>query len=282
MKKIFLTGSTSFLGSKFIELYKDQYNIFGVAKSDPVHPVDVLDLDAVKKAYLEFLPDVIIHTAALVDHNNPDLVGPNVLVTKNVVEVAKMHNIPIIFASSESVYGGKENTGEYVETDPYKPRNAYGESKVESEKVVIASGLPYLITRCHRYVGINKNYTKPKQFLDSIRPLIKGEEVHVDSHKLFRPCLINNIADVYVHYIEHDADKKIIINLGVDRATTYYNFIVDVAKELGLDTHLVKPDGEEKNWPENSTLSVEIMKSLGYPFLTYQNLLVTLKKDWGK
>lgn len=282
MNKIFLTGSTSFLGSKFIELYKDTYEILGVSAHDPLHPVDVLDLEAVKKTYLEFQPDFIIHAAALVDHNNPDLVAPNVLGTKNIVEVAQVHKTPIIFASSEAVYGGKEQTGEYKETDEYRPRNAYGISKVESEKVVIASGLPYLITRCHRYVGINKNHTKPKQFPDTLRALGSNWEVHLDNHRLFKPCLINNIAEVYVYYIEKDADKSIIVNLGVEKATTYHDFIMDVAKELGLDTNLIKPDGVEKNWPENSTLSVEKLKELGYPVLTYENLLATLKKDWTK
>jgi dTDP-4-dehydrorhamnose reductase len=104
--------------------------------------------------------------------------------------------------------------------------------------------------------------------------------VHLDSYKLFKPCLINNICDVFVHYIEHDLGKQIIINLGVDKATTYYDFLIDVAKTLELKTELIKPDGEEITWSENSTLSIEKMKELHYPVLTYNHLLQTLKKDW--
>lgn len=285
MKKIFLTGSTSFFGSKFVEIYGHMYEILEIARSDPDNPLDLLDFAAVKKAYEDFKPDVIIHTAADLgrDHTTSrNIVETNPAITKNLVDLATTRNTPFIFTSTEAVYGGKEQTGEYVETDPYKPRSPYGESKVTSEKILIASGLPYLITRAHRYVGINKRFDKPKQFPDTIKALSQNQKVHLDSHRLFKPCLINNIADVIVHYIEHDMNKKVLINLGVDKATTYYDFLMDVAKTLGFNQGLIKPDGEEATWPENSTLSIEKMKALGYPILSYQNLLEILKNDWQK
>jgi len=280
MKKIFLTGSTSFLGSKFIELYKNRYTILGIAKGDANYPVNILDIEALKKLYIEFQPDVIIHTAAVVDKDANKVRIPNIKGTENIVAIAQINTTPIIFSSSESVYGGKEQTGEYIETDPYKPRSAYGETKVESEKIIMASGLPYLFTRCHRYVGINNNYHKPKQFSDTIKALVNKQEVHLDSHRLFRPCLINHIAEIYVYYLKHDLGKNIIMNLGVDKAITYYDFMKDVVKELGLNQDLIKPDGEETGWPENSTLSIEKMRELGYPILTYTYLLEVLKRDW--
>ena len=279
MKKILLTGSTSFLGSKFVEIYKDRYDILGISKSDPLHSIDLLDLETLKSVVVEFAPDVIIHTAAIVDQDAEKVRVPNIQCTKNIVEVAKIKNIPVIFSSSESVYGGKEE-GNYVETDPYKPRSVYGETKVESEKIIISSGLNYLITRAHRYVGINNNYHKPKQFPDTLKKLIADESIILDDHKLFRPCLINNIAEVYAHYIENDLNKKLIFNLGVDKSTTYFDFIVDVAKSLGLDLKLVEPGGNELTWPENSTLSVDRLKNSTYPFVSYNEVTDVIRRDY--
>ncbi len=91
MKKIFLTGSTSFLGSKFIELYKDTYDIFGVSAHDLLHPVDLLDFEAVKKAYTAFQPDIIIHTAADLGRDQTTsntIVHTNPAITKNLIDVA--------------------------------------------------------------------------------------------------------------------------------------------------------------------------------------------------
>ena len=64
MKKILLTGSTSFLGSKFIELYNGRFDILGIARSDYLYPIDLLDFNAVKKVYEDFQPDIVIHCAA--------------------------------------------------------------------------------------------------------------------------------------------------------------------------------------------------------------------------
>lgn len=280
VKKILLTGSTSFLGSKFIELYKDTYNILGISKSDPTNPIDLLDLKSLKSTLESFVPDVIIHTAAIVDQDAEKVRMPNIQSTKNIVEVAKINNTPIIFSSSESVYGGKEKEGNYLETDPYKPRSVYGETKVESEKIIIESGLNYLLTRAHRYVGINNIYHKPKQFPDTLNKLIAGEHVILDDHKLFRPCLINNIADAYVHYIENDLDKKLIFNLGVDKSTSYFDFMVDVARSLNLDSKLIKSGGNELTWPENSTLSIDKLKYSKYPSFSYAELLDVIRQDY--
>ncbi len=49
--KIFLTGSTSYLGSKFIELYSLQFNILGVARTDTNNPVNLLDFQALKPLF---------------------------------------------------------------------------------------------------------------------------------------------------------------------------------------------------------------------------------------
>ena len=280
VKKILLTGSTSFLGSKFFELYKDVYDILGISKSDLKTPIDLLDLNSLKSTVESFVPDVIIHAAAIVDQDAEKVRIPNIQSTKNIVEVAKINNTPIIFSSSESVYGGKEKEGNYLETDPYKPRSVYGETKVESEKIIIESGLNYLLTRAHRYVGINNIYHKPKQFPDTLNKLIAGEHVILDDHKLFRPCLINNIADVYVHYIENDLDKKLIFNLGVDKSTSYFDFMVDVARSLNLDSKLIKSGGNELTWPENSTLSVDRLKSSKYPSFSYAELLDVIRQDY--
>jgi dTDP-4-dehydrorhamnose reductase len=240
----------------------------------------MLDFVVLKKLYFDFQPDVVIHTAAVVDQDANKVKISNIQGTKNIIKIAKINNTPIIFSSSESVYGGKEQTGEYKETDPYKPRSAYGETKVESEKIVMTSGLNYLITRCHRYVGINKNFHKPKQFPDTIKALTRNQTVHLDAHRLFKPCLINHLAEVFAYYIEHDSDKKILLNIGVDKAMTYYDFIIDVTKTLDLKQELIKSDYEEITWPENSTLSLHKIKELGYPTLSYQKLLETLKHDW--
>lgn len=280
--KIFLTGSTSYLGTKFIELYGSQFDILGIARSDKNNPVNLQDFESVSRAFKDFKPDFIVHLAADLgrDYASSSQIKESLpSITRHLVELAKPANTPFIFTSTEAVYGGKETQGGYAETDELKPRSLYGEAKVESEKLIKESGLPYLITRGHRYVGISKSFNKPKQFPDTLKALQAGEVVHLDSHKIFTPFLINNACDIFAHYLNNDADKQLILNIGVDRPTTYYDFVVDVVKALEIDAHLVKPDGEEAGWPENSSLSMQKLRGLEYPSINYEEMLKIIKAD---
>lgn len=275
--KILLTGSTSYLGSKFVEMFQSRFEILGVSRTDEQHPLDLLNYDRLQRTYVQFGPDVVIHTAADVRAKD---VEPNVVATNNLLSLAQLNNTPFIFSSSEAIYGGREHTGGYVEADPFKPRSIYAESKVESERAILASGLPYLITRCHRYVGVSMHFQGRKQFPDTLRSLANGETVHADSRKFFRPCLINHISEVYVHHIAHNLNQRVTINLGSERVTTYYDFVFDVATALELNAAMVMPDGDETSWPENASLSIDLMERLGYPRLSYVDLLDTIRTDW--
>lgn len=278
--KIFLTGSSSFLGSKFIEMYANEFDIFGVALHSKENPLDILDKQKLKEAYLKFNPDVVIHLAAIVDNDANKVREPNIQGTKNIIEIANIQNTPIVYLSSESVYGGREQSGNYIESDEYKPRSIYGETKVQSEKLIISSGLNYLILRAHRFVGVSRSFNKPKQFPDTIKAIVNNQTVHLDAVKLFKPCLINHINQIIKYYIQNDLDKKIIMNIGVDKATTYYQFILEVVDALGFDRNLVKSDGEEKGWSQNTTLCLEKLHQSEYPKITYTTLLEVIKKDW--
>lgn len=281
-QRVFLTGSTSYLGTKFIELYGSQFDIFGIARSDKINPINLLDFESVSRAFNDFKPDFVIHLAAdlgrdYISNNQIKETLPSI--TSHLIELAKSANTPFIFTSTEAVYGGKETIGGYIETDELKPRSLYGEAKVESEKIIKDSGLPYLITRGHRYVGISKSFSKPKQFPDTLKSLQADETVHLDSHKIFTPFLINNACDVIAHYINNDSHKQLVLNVGVNKPTTFYDFVVDVAKALELDTALVKDDGEEAGWPENSSLSMKKLEELDYPTVSYEEMLDIIRTD---
>lgn len=282
-ERIFLTGSTSYLGTKFIELYGSQFDILGVSRSDKDNPVDLLDFDEVRRVFTDFKPGIVMHLAADLGRDSTtskEITETNPAITKCLVDLAKTAMTPFIFTSTEAVYGGKEETGGYAETDDYKPRSPYGASKVASERLLIASGLPYLITRGHRHVGISRGFDKPKQFPDTLKALTDGQPVHVDSQKIFTPVLINNACDIFAHYIANDTDKQIIMNIGVNKPTTYYDFVLDVAKALTLDTALVRSDGNEAGWPQNSSLSVQRLHAMGYPSVSYEGMLETIRQDF--
>jgi len=98
--------------------------------------------------------DCIIHLAAIIpplSESNPELAKKvNIGGTRNLVGAAKaLPNKPrFIMASSISVFGPTMHLEPPVTLDyPLNPSNTYSNTKVEAEKILRESGLPWLILR---------------------------------------------------------------------------------------------------------------------------------------
>lgn len=284
MKKLFLTGASSFTGTKFIELYGDAYDMYPVSRSNAQRPIDVSDTAKLVEYFHEVQPDAVVHLAATIgrDAGNADVLTVDVNATKVLVDLAVASQIPFVYTSSEMVYNGRPK-GMYEEADSYQPRNDYGVSKVVSEEYLRATNLPYLITRGHRYIGYPAaGFDRPKQFPDALRDILAGNAVHLDSKRKVTLILIDDICDILHHYLSHDIDKQIILNMGMERVTTYYDFWCDIAQAAGLDTGLLYPDGDEPAWLMDNTLSTAKLRSLGYPQRSYDEVIDTIAQGIKK
>ena len=101
---------------------------------------DLADFAAVRRAFVEDHPQLVIHCAALsrsgACQENPALAHRlNVEVTAHLAELAA--DIPFLFFSTDLVFDGSK--GGYVETDPANPLLVYAQTKVAAEKIVLAN-----------------------------------------------------------------------------------------------------------------------------------------------
>lgn len=134
-KTLMITGASGFIGSNFIERYKDKYNII---------PVDLLK---VKPEELDFTDvDCVLHLAALVHQMNgaprEKYFEVNTELTKRMAVESKKHGIKhFVFYSTVKVYGYDGDLYNHNiilnEKSPCNPKNdPYGESKWEAEKIL--------------------------------------------------------------------------------------------------------------------------------------------------
>ena len=134
-KTLMITGASGFIGTNFIERYKDRYNIV---------PVDLLKI---KPEEIEFKDvDTVLHLAALVHRMNgaprEKYFEVNTELTKKIAEVAKKNKVKhFVFYSTVKVYGydGDLYNHNFIlnEYSPCNPTNdPYGESKWEAEKIL--------------------------------------------------------------------------------------------------------------------------------------------------
>lgn len=113
---------------------------------------DITDLDSVSEAMGEV--DCILHLAALIPpitEQRPELaMKVNVQGTKYIVDCAnKLTKKPkIVYVSSISVHGPRMHEKPPVKADDeLRPTSVYTNSKVEAEKIVKNSGIPWTIVR---------------------------------------------------------------------------------------------------------------------------------------
>jgi dTDP-4-dehydrorhamnose reductase len=106
--------------------------------SGNVRCLELTDFDAVRRAFCDDQPQLIIHCAAVstiaAAQSNPDLARRlNVDATALLAGLAA--DIPFIFFSSDLVFDGRK--GNYAETDAVNPIHLYGEMKAAAEQIVL-------------------------------------------------------------------------------------------------------------------------------------------------
>ena len=133
--KILVTGGNG----RFAKILKDKnkkLNLIFCSKKQ----LDILNLKSIKKNFEKHKPKIILHCAGLSrpmnvhEKNIVKSIDLNIIGTANLVKTCKLHKVKMIYLSTGYVYEGTK--GNYKETDPVKPFNNYGLSKLGGECAV--------------------------------------------------------------------------------------------------------------------------------------------------
>ena len=166
--KVFVTGGTGLVGSNIVKVAREKYGAEVVASiyrrmpEAPIHyeieHLDVTDDTAVKAALNKHRPDLVIHAAASVDHEeleeNHEL-GWRLMVdaVRSIAEVCGDIGAKMIMVSSDWVFDGIDIP--FKEDTPPSPVCYYGLLKVVGETIVNSIGIDYGIARIAAVYGRN-------------------------------------------------------------------------------------------------------------------------------
>jgi len=143
MKKLLVTGASGFLGWHVCRFAQNGWNVLGTFLSHKIdgrgfHTIeaDLTDSKDLKKLFMDFKPDAVIHAAAAA---NPDFCQENkslahrinVDATINLAGLCAEYDIPFLFTSTDLVFDG--SNAPYTETDSVSPVSFYGEQKAAAE-----------------------------------------------------------------------------------------------------------------------------------------------------
>lgn len=152
-RRVLVTGGAGFIGSHVAEAFLaagDEVLVVddlshgdtaNVPAGATLARVDIVDRRALADVFASFVPTAICHLAAQasvtasVKDPGHDL-SVNVMGTFNVVDLAKDHNAPVVFASTGGALYGEDAVRPSPETTWAQPLSPYGASKLAGEAYV--------------------------------------------------------------------------------------------------------------------------------------------------
>lgn len=156
--KILVTGDKGFVGTETVKLLREKGHT--VRGYDIMDGYDVRDYKQFREVVAEERPDRILHLAAIArfadaDKNPKEAHQTNVMGTMNVAAVAKEFHIPLVYASTGSVYMPINHEPPITEDFPGKGNSVYGCTKFMGEEYVREQN-PHIILRYAHLYGKEK------------------------------------------------------------------------------------------------------------------------------
>lgn len=217
MPRILITGGAGFIGSHLarklldrgdqvtiLDDFNDRYdprlkeariqNLFSPTSPPTLVRGDIRDLSLVKRVFTDFKPEVVVHLAAWAavqtSIERPHIyTSVNVDGTVNVLEAARENHISnFVFASSSSVYGGRNQVPFKESDDISRPISPYSATKVAGEALChtwhAVHGLP---VTCLRFFTVYGPWGRPEMAIFKFsEAILSGQAVPMRGSKTIR------------------------------------------------------------------------------------------------
>ena len=230
-QKILVTGGDGRF-AKILKEKNQKLNLHFLSKNQ----CNILNLKSIEKNTKKYKPSIILHCAGLSrpmevhEKNISKSIDLNIIGTSNLVKVCEKNNIKIIYFSTGYVYEGKK--GNYKESDPVRPFNNYGLSKLGGECAVsmYKNSLILRITMTEKPFLYKKAYDNLK------------------SNFMFHEDLVNLLPKLL--------NKRGIINVG-GKSQSIYRF----AKKYNKKIKRIWAKKNDK-FPLNQTMNISKMRKM--------------------
>jgi dTDP-4-dehydrorhamnose reductase len=233
MRKIAITGATGLVGTRILEILKNDFEFIPLRSED----IDITDKDKVQTKFKELSFDLLLHLAAYTNVDGAETEKEtahkiNVEGTQNVLKATLEKNAQFIYISTGFIFDGK--TPPYFEDSTPNPIGYYGQTKFEGEKAVGDKGM---IVRFEYPYG---NSPAPKKdFARVLKTLLEqGRTIKGISNSLMTPTFIDDIAFALKHLVENFSPE--IFHVVGSQSISPFDAAKIIAKTFNLDTNLIQ------------------------------------------
>lgn len=246
--------------------------------------IDEMDITDAKKV-TEIIKggnfDGVIHCAAwtAVDKAEEEIeacINVNVNGTKNIVNVCKELDIPMMYFSTDYVFNG-EGDIPWKEYDKREPLNVYGQTKYEGELAVETLN-KYFIIRIAWVFGVNGN-----NFIKTMLRLGKEHgAVSVVNDQIGSPTYTYDLSKLVVDMIQ--TEKYGTYHATNEGLCSWYEFACEIFKQAGMEVKVTPVDSTmfltKAKRPSNSRMSKDMLDKNGFDRLpSWQDALNRYLKE---
>ena len=289
--KIFITGAAGFIGFHLArELKAYGHDVLGCDNYNGMYsphlkmdrckvlemaeiPVKNVDIGFLNEAAVED-SDIIVHLAAWagVRHSleQPNIYTKNnILGTQGVIDIAEKLNIPVVYASTSSVYAGQKPP--FMEDMNFKHHlNPYAWTKYVNECQFKHSNLPSSIG--FRFFTVYGPYGRPDMALHKFTDkIVRDQPIEVFGHgKMSRDfTYVQDIVNGVQLLIDkvHRIDSHEIYNIGSGESVPLMNFVRLIEENLGRKAKVNYVDMHPADI-QHTLADITEIKRLGYRPMT--------------
>jgi len=277
MKNVLITGGSGLLGQYLNNKASEKYNIHTIYKNNPGNcrdfsnsKMDIRNEKELSRLFQEFIPEIVIHSAAITnpvpkeDQSPKDYFDTNVNVTKNIAELCSKYNSKIIYISTDLIYAGYR--GSFLkENSKLIPATLYAETKLVGESKVKDTTDNYLILRTALLYGFGLNHSRC-HFQFMYDELQNNRPVKLFTDQFRTPISLNDASRIIVELAGLDV-KNETINIGGMERVSRYEMGEMLCSIAGFDNNLLQKITMDDipNFPkvEDVSLNTEKLISLG-------------------
>lgn len=275
MEKILITGATGFLGSRIVDFYSKDYDIYM-----PTHKeMDITNEENVLRVFDAYKPDVVMHCAAISDVGLCDKEPEksykiNVEGSINIAKASERNGAKCIICSSDQVYFGSTIEEPHNETEVLQPINTYGKQKLIAEQECLATNPDCVLLRLSwMYDSKTMGQNEHGDFFRNLLVQINGTGELC--YPIYDKRGITDVNEVVSNLEKVFRIDGGIYNFGSSNDKSTFALVCELFESMKWDLdRLHKNEEAFKSNPRNLCMSQSKIESYGIFFSTTTNALL--------
>lgn len=238
--RLLIVGASGFLGRALCDISCDDWERTPASRSGQKDHlvVDLTQSALVNEVVAQVRPQWVINSAAMTSvdgcERNPALArAVHVDGTRNLVQACERVGCGLVNLSTNYVFDGKK--GPYAEVDEAHPVNVYGQTKLESEVILLNALCPGIVVRTAVLYGFHPS-CRPNFVTWAISALAGREAIRVVTDEWANPTFVDELAAFILKLCR--TDFRGVVHFGGADFLTRFEMVEQICAVMGLDFSL--------------------------------------------